>query len=98
MGSSEFPASTERPVISKLIENRKANQFCTVQTKLVARSLLSGFNKQKEEVHGDEFDRTFQRCRGQKLLGAVVVLGRFFFALIFLFAAPNHFTRQTIAF
>ena len=30
--------------------------------------------------------------------GAVVVLGRFFFALIFLIAAPNHFTRQTIAF
>src|SRR6202795_2458621 len=30
--------------------------------------------------------------------GAVVVLGRFFFALIFLFAAPNHFTKQTIAF
>src|SRR6266850_790001 len=29
--------------------------------------------------------------------GAVVVLGRFFFALIFLVAAPNHFTRQTIA-
>ena len=30
--------------------------------------------------------------------GAVVVLGRFFFALIFLVAAPNHFTRPTIAF
>jgi putative oxidoreductase len=30
--------------------------------------------------------------------GAVVVLGRFFFALIFLFAAPNDFTKQTIAF
>ena len=30
--------------------------------------------------------------------GAVVVLGRFFFTLIFLFAAPNHFTKQTIAF
>src|SRR5437667_5988796 len=30
--------------------------------------------------------------------GAVVVLGRFFFALIFLLAAPNHFTKQTIAF
>src|SRR5713101_3740889 len=30
--------------------------------------------------------------------GAVVVLGRFFFALIFLIAAPNHFIRQTIAF
>jgi putative oxidoreductase len=30
--------------------------------------------------------------------GAVVVLGRFFFALIFLFAAPNHFTKQTIVF
>ena len=30
--------------------------------------------------------------------GAVVVLGRFFFALIFLIAAPNHFTKQTIAF
>jgi putative oxidoreductase len=30
--------------------------------------------------------------------GTVVVLGRFFFALIFLVAAPNHFTKQTIAF
>jgi putative oxidoreductase len=30
--------------------------------------------------------------------GAVVVLGGFFFSLIFLVAAPNHFTRQTIAF
>src|SRR5437016_14516075 len=30
--------------------------------------------------------------------GAVVDLGRFFFALIFLIAAPNHFTRPTIAF
>ena len=29
---------------------------------------------------------------------AVVVLGRCFFALIFLFAAPNHFTKQTIVF
>src|SRR5947209_497947 len=28
---------------------------------------------------------------------AVVVLGRFFFALIFLVAAPNHFSKQTIA-
>jgi hypothetical protein len=30
--------------------------------------------------------------------GAVVVLGRFFFALIFVFAAPSHFTKQTINF
>jgi len=30
--------------------------------------------------------------------GAVVVLGRFFFALIFLMAGANHFSRQTIAF
>jgi putative oxidoreductase len=30
--------------------------------------------------------------------GAVVVLGRFLFALIFLMASPNHFTRQTIAY
>ncbi len=30
--------------------------------------------------------------------GAVVVLGRFLFVLIFLMAAPNHFSRQTIAF
>ncbi len=30
--------------------------------------------------------------------GVVVVLGRFFFALIFLIAASNHFTRPTIAF
>ena len=35
---------------------------------------------------------------GSMSQGAVVVLGRFFFALIFLIAAPNHFTRQTIAF
>src|SRR5260370_10083889 len=30
--------------------------------------------------------------------GVVVLLGRFFFALIFLFAAPNRFTKQPIAF
>src|SRR6202521_3945934 len=30
--------------------------------------------------------------------GAVVVLGRFFFALIFLMAGANHFSKQTIAF
>jgi putative oxidoreductase len=30
--------------------------------------------------------------------GAVVVLGRLFFVLIFLMAAPNHFSKQTIAF
>ena len=30
--------------------------------------------------------------------GAVVLLGRFLFALIFLMAAPNHFAKQTIAY
>jgi putative oxidoreductase len=30
--------------------------------------------------------------------GAVVVLGRFFFALIFLLAAANHFNKQTIGY
>ena len=30
--------------------------------------------------------------------GAVVLLGRFFFALIFLMAGANHFNKQTIAF
>jgi putative oxidoreductase len=30
--------------------------------------------------------------------GAVVVLGRFFFVLIFLMIVPNHFSNQTIAF
>jgi putative oxidoreductase len=30
--------------------------------------------------------------------GAVVVLGRFLFVLIFLMVVPNHFSRQTIAF
>src|ERR1700687_844498 len=30
--------------------------------------------------------------------GAVVVLGRFFFALIFLMAGANHFSKQTIGY
>jgi putative oxidoreductase len=30
--------------------------------------------------------------------GAVVLLGRFLFALIFLMSGPNHFSRQTIAY
>ena len=30
--------------------------------------------------------------------GAVVVLGRFLFALIFLMAGANHFNKQTIAY
>src|SRR5438445_5684649 len=33
-----------------------------------ARLLESRFNKKKEEVHGNEFDRNFQRCGGNKLL------------------------------
>ena len=64
---------------------------CTVARKRIQQA--------KEEVHGNEFDRNFQRCRGNKLLAGCS--GRFrtvFFALIFLFAAPNHFTRQTMAF
>jgi putative oxidoreductase len=32
------------------------------------------------------------------LAGPIVLLGRLFFALIFLMAAPNHFKAQTIAF
>jgi putative oxidoreductase len=31
-------------------------------------------------------------------VGAIVVLGRLFFVLIFLMAAPNNFTKQTIAY
>ena len=31
------------------------------------------------------------------LAGPIVLLGRLFFALIFLMAAPNHFKAQTIA-
>jgi putative oxidoreductase len=30
--------------------------------------------------------------------GAVVVLGRFFFVLLFLMSGPSHFSKQTIAF
>jgi len=30
--------------------------------------------------------------------GAVVLLGRFLFTLVFLWAAPNHFSRHTIAY
>jgi putative oxidoreductase len=40
--------------------------------------------------HGTETRSFFQ--------GAVVVLGRLFFVLIFLMVVPNHFSRQTIAF
>ena len=40
--------------------------------------------------HGAE-TRTFSQ-------GAVVVLGRFLFVLIFLMVVPNHFAKQTIAF
>lgn len=31
-------------------------------------------------------------------VGAIVILGRLFFALIFLMAAPNNFTKQTVAY
>ncbi len=40
--------------------------------------------------HGAE-TRTFSQ-------GAVVVLGRFLFVLIFLMVVPHHFAKQTIAF
>jgi putative oxidoreductase len=59
----------------------------------------SGFNKQKEEVHGNEFGRNSQRCGAISFWqGAVVGLGRFYFALIFLLAGANHSNKQTIGY
>jgi hypothetical protein len=47
----------------------------------------------KEEVYGNKFDRNLKDVEAISFWqSAVVALGRFFFALIFLFAAPNHFT------
>jgi putative oxidoreductase len=61
--------------------------------------LVSGFSKQKEEVHGNGFDRNFQNVEARSFWqGAVVVLGRFLFALIFLMAGANHFNKQTIGY
>jgi len=71
-----------------------------VQTNLVARLFVSDSNKQKEEVHGNEFGRQFPKDVEATSFwqGAVVVLDGFSFALIFLVAAPITSTKQTIAF
>jgi putative oxidoreductase len=99
VGPGKFPGSTERPVSSTVIEKRKGIDFGPCRQTQFARLLVRKFDKQKEEVYGNEFDRNFQRCGGIKLwAGCGVVLGRFFFALIFLLAGANHFNKQTIGY
>src|SRR6266478_7802500 len=46
---------------------RRHQPDVTVRT-WFAQSLVSEFTKQKEKIHGNEFDRNFQRCGGNKLL------------------------------
>src|SRR5713226_1300564 len=50
------------------IEKREEIDSSRCRQTWFARLLVSGFNKQKEEVHGNEFDRNFERCGGKKLL------------------------------
>jgi putative oxidoreductase len=42
--------------------------------------------------------RSESQIQAPAIAGPVVLLGRFFFALIFLMAGPSHFSSQTIAF
>ena len=42
--------------------------------------------------------RSDVRTQAPAFAGPVVLLGRLFFALIFLMAGPNHFSSQTIAY
>jgi len=42
--------------------------------------------------------RSESQSQAPAIAGPVVLLGRLFFALIFLMAGPNHFSSQTIAF
>jgi hypothetical protein len=67
VGPGEFPGSKEHPLRSTLIEKRKEIDFSGCRQTWFARLLVSRLNKQKEEVHGNEFDRNFQRCGGNKL-------------------------------
>src|SRR6266849_4879797 len=50
------------------IEKRKEIDSSRCRQTWFVRLLVSRFNKQKEEVHGNEFDRNFERCGGNKLL------------------------------
>src|SRR6266849_1732504 len=50
------------------IEKRKEIDSSRCRQTWFVRLLVSRFNKQKEEVHGNEFDRNFERCGGKKLL------------------------------
>jgi hypothetical protein len=68
VGATEFPGCKERPVSSTVIEKRKEIAFSRCRHTWFARLLVSRFNKQKEEVHGNRFDRNFQKCGGNKLL------------------------------
>jgi putative oxidoreductase len=51
------------------------------------------------EVHGNGFSRNFQKCTATSFgQGAVAVLGRLLFAVIFVMAGANHFNKQTIGY
>lgn|SRR6185369_1876702 len=53
-------------------------------------------NRYHEVLHMLHMENPAEESDSTTATGAVVAVGRAFFALIFLMSGPNHFTRQTI--
>jgi putative oxidoreductase len=56
----------------------------------------AGNNFYHEVLHMFHIEKGTEEHIETAIAGAVVLLGRFFFALIFLMAAPNQFTKQAV--
>jgi putative oxidoreductase len=100
VGPGEFPGSKERPVSGALSEKTKGNRFLAGADKLSLRgwSQADSTSKRRKYMATNSIAISKAVETGNFWQGAVVVLGRFSFALIFLLAGANHFNKQTIGY
>jgi putative oxidoreductase len=76
----------------------EGNRFWPVQTNLVCAVVRKQKNQKEEFMATDSIAISKNAEAASFWQGAVVVLGRFLFALIFLMAGANHFNKQTIGY
>jgi putative oxidoreductase len=99
VGTSEFPGFTEHPFSSTLIENERKSILATAdELRLRGSYQADSTNKRRKFMATDSIAISNNMEARSFWQGAVVVLGRFLFALIFLMAGANHFNKQTVGY
>jgi putative oxidoreductase len=99
VGSSKFPGSRERPLSSTLIENERKSILAGADELSLRGSYQADSTNKRRKFMATDSIAIYKNAEATSFWqGAVVVLGRFLFALIFLMAGANHFNKQTIGY